>query len=509
MIAALTMSLELDRLIAASALLVVYAAFCGWTAWCAVRRRRPAKPVFDMPGTPPVLVAYASQTGFAEELAERTAAVLRAGAVPVRVSGVEGLDADTLAATRRALFLVSTTGEGDAPDSAARFVSQVMGHPATLKGMEYGLLALGDRSYTRYCDFGRRLDVWLQAHGATPLFNRIEVDRDTPDALRRWQIQVEGLAGTAPGRGDLAIEPDFAPWRLVERGLLNPAGLGGPVFRVALEPLSGQPAWQAGDITVIAPRNPPQAVQALLAACGLDGEAPGDGGTLSTALATRQLPFDASALNGLSGADLVARLKPLPRREYSIASVPEDGRLELLVRQVRDADGRLGIGSGWLTAHVAVGGEVALRLRANHPFRAPAQDMPMIFIGNGTGIAGLRAHLRARLRAGRRENWLLFGERSRGRDFLCGEEIEGWLAASDLARLDLAFSRDEPRRHVQDALRDQAAVLRRWVDAGAAIFVCGSLHGMAPGVHAVLEEVLGAQTVRDLAAQGRYRRDVY
>ena len=32
---------------------------------------------------------------------------------------------------------------------------------------------------------------------------------------------------------------------------------------------------------------------------------------------------------------------------------------------------------------------------------------------------------------------------------------------------------------------------------------------MAPGVEAVLVEVLGANTLERLAAEGRYRRDVY
>ena len=503
------MSPDTERLLAASAVLAAYAAFCGVIAWRAARRRRPATTTAAMPGASPVLVAYASQTGFAEELAQRTAAVLQAGAVPVHVSDVDSLDAKALSSARRALFLVSTTGEGDAPDSAARFVRQVMGGAATLKGLDYGLLALGDRSYVRYCDFGRRLDGWLQAQGATPLFSRIEVDGGATDALHRWQTHVEGIAGTAQGRASFAIEPEFAPWRLVERRILNPNGLGGPVFRLAFEPLAGQPTWRAGDIAVLAPRNPPRAVQALLATLGFNGEAPAEGGALSAALATRQLPSDASALSGQSAATLLEQLTRLPRREYSIASVPEDGRLELLVRQVRNEAGGLGIGSGWLTTHVPIGGEVALRLRSNQAFRAPEQDMPMIFIGNGTGIAGLRAHLHARLRAGHRQNWLLFGERSRASDFLCGEEIEGWLAAGGLARLDLAFSRDEPRRYVQDALRDETPMLRRWVDAGAVILVCGSLQGMAPGVHAVLQEALGTDTLTELAAQGRYRRDVY
>ena len=62
---------------------------------------------------------------------------------------------------------------------------------------------------------------------------------------------------------------------------------------------------------------------------------------------------------------------------------------------------------------------------------------------------------------------------------------------------------------MQQRLREAATELLRWVDVGAAIYVCGSLDGMAPGVDAVLREVLGDARVEQLRAQGRYRRDVY
>jgi sulfite reductase (NADPH) flavoprotein alpha-component len=51
--------------------------------------------------------------------------------------------------------------------------------------------------------------------------------------------------------------------------------------------------------------------------------------------------------------------------------------------------------------------------------------------------------------------------------------------------------------------------LQQWVADGAAIYVCGSLAGMASGVDAVLREVLGEATLAALAAEGRYCRDVY
>jgi len=48
-----------------------------------------------------------------------------------------------------------------------------------------------------------------------------------------------------------------------------------------------------------------------------------------------------------------------------------------------------------------------------------------------------------------------------------------------------------------------------WVDAGAAIYVCGSRQGMAAGVDDVLHAILGEGRMEVLAATGRYRRDVF
>jgi sulfite reductase (NADPH) flavoprotein alpha-component len=63
--------------------------------------------------------------------------------------------------------------------------------------------------------------------------------------------------------------------------------------------------------------------------------------------------------------------------------------------------------------------------------------------------------------------------------------------------------------YVQDRLRESAELLCQWVEQGAAIYVCGSLAGMAPGVDAVLRETLGETMVEQLREAGRYRRDVY
>ncbi len=79
-----------------------------------------------------------------------------------------------------------------------------------------------------------------------------------------------------------------------------------------------------------------------------------------------------------------------------------------------------------------------------------------------------------------------------------------------MERADIVFSRDQTERiYVQDKVHEQAEQIRTWIAADAAIYVCGSLEGMAGGVEAALTDILGQETVEQLIAQGRYRRDVY
>ncbi|WP_051414077.1 sulfite reductase subunit alpha [Pseudoxanthomonas suwonensis] len=483
-------------------------------AWLVVsalflRRNRIAE-VAAAEGEAPLLVCWASQTGFARELAERSAALLRDSGTAVRVVPLEAVDADLLAGTRRALFVASTTGEGDPPDHAIAFLRSTMAHAPALD-LDYALLALGDRSYSDFCAFGRQLDEWLRACGARPLYDRVEVDNADQAALRHWQYEL----GRIGGMDELPdwTPPAYAPWILQSRSCLNPGSPGAPVFDLALQPADGAlPEWQAGDVVEIGPRHLPAQVQALLDRLGLDGTQPveraGVREPLAQALSRLQLPA-ADTVSGLAPQSLVDALAPLPHREYSIASVPGEGCLRLLVRRMAHPDGRPGLGSGWLCEGVAPGQAIDLRLRANPGFRPPPFDRPLILVGNGTGIAGLRAHLQARVAAGARGNWLLFGERSPDHDRYYDADLQRWQAEGWLDRVDLAWSRGPEPAYVQHRLRAAAHLLREWVDRGAAILVCGNATGMAPAVDAVLAEVLGEERRDALRAEGRYRRDVY
>lgn len=449
------------RLIAACVVVALYLAATIW--FLRPLRRRRSLPA-DAAERATTLVAYASQTGFAEQLAAQTAKSLATAAASVRVASLADLDADDLPGIEQVLFVVSTTGEGDAPDPAAKFVRDTLGRPVSLSNLRYGVLALGDREYDNFCAFGHRLDSWLRHQGATPLFDLVEVDNGDEGALRHWQHQLSVLSDS-PDLPDWET-PRYERWRLIERRLVNAGSAGDPCFHIALQPCDGVKAqWSAGDIAEIDPRN--------------------------------------STWNERAA-------ETLPHREYSIASLPADGAIHLLVRQMHRPGGEPGLGSGWLTQRTAEGDEVALRIRVNSNFRPPADSRPMILVGNGTGIAGLRALLKARIAAAQRRNWLIFGERSAQTDRFYGEDIDQWHQQGWIEILDRVFSRDQPeRRYVQHRLLECATQLRSWISEGASIYVCGSLKGMAPEVDAALTRMLGADIMEQLAVEGRYRRDVY
>lgn len=479
------MAAILSRPAAALLLLALYLLMCAAVWWRHRRRRRQAAeesaallPAAD--AGPPVLVLHASQTGQAEEIAWQTAKALHLAGMPVRVAALGEVDRDALRGARHALFIASTYGEGDAPDSAAPFARDLMAAEASdaaggldLSSLQVGVLALGDATYTHFCGFGRALDAWLRERGARSMFDRIEADRADEHALSQWRQRLSHLAGTA----DLAEweAPVFTSWRLTQRRHLNPGSQGGPVFHLELVPADGSslPVWEAGDL-----------VQVSVA-----GEA----------------------------ADAIDEDARRPR-EYTIASLPADGQVELMVRRTAREDGTPGLASGWLTQRLAVGDGVALRLRPHASFRIGTNtDRPLILIGNGTGLAGLRAHLKARSASrmntgigGAAPAWLLFGERQSAHDAHYRDEIEAWQRDGVLARVDWAFSRDQAERvHVQHLLAREAPRLREWIAEGAAIYVCGSLQGMAGAVDAVLRETLGEADVDGLIREGRYRRDVY
>ena len=211
-------------------IIVTIASLCmplfGITGWMLYLGRRKAKRAVAAQramlgaGAPgphvsalPTLVAYASQSGQAERLALESARALQQAGVPVDVRSLDQLSPSQLRQYERALIVASTFGEGEAPDGARRFARLLDDSKAAdLTGLEFGLLALGDRHYAEFCGFGHALDARLRALGATALFPLIEVDKHDAQALDAWSQALARTSGSpidAIGRQE---EASYQAW---------------------------------------------------------------------------------------------------------------------------------------------------------------------------------------------------------------------------------------------------------------------------------------------------------
>lgn len=426
-------------------------AFGSWLVlcWiCLLRAGRRNPEASAMAGE--WLIAYASQSGTAQAIAEQLLPAFHQRNLQPALLPLNALQPGALSGYSRALFIVSTYGEGEAPDNGAAFWQRAGNARPDLTGLNYSLLALGDRRYADFCGFGRRLGDWLDGAGAMAVLPRHEVDQLDGGVLHAWHRQVSqwtGLALQAPSSAP------FSQWTLCQRTQLNPDSPGSPAWLIRLLPVGELPVWRAGDLAEV-------------------------------------------------------RIGSI-QRTYSIASLPEDGELELIVRQVVNDDGSIGQGSGWLCCHAEPGATVDIQLRSNPGFHLPADNRPGIFIGAGTGLAGLRGLLRQRQRLGCPDNWLLFGERCQQHDCWLTEELDTWATEGKLL-LDRCFSRaGDQSEYVQHRLAAKAEQLRQWVDRGASIHVCGSLAGMGNEIHRLLQALLTPQQWLELQEQQRYRRDLY
>jgi sulfite reductase (NADPH) flavoprotein alpha-component len=229
----------------------------------------------------------------------------------------------------------------------------------------------------------------------------------------------------------------------------------------------------------------------------------------------------------LGAQEFIELLRKLMPRLYSISSAPSKypDEIHLTVAVVRyETNGRQreGVCSTFLSERARLNvPEVPVFVAESH-FGLPADDnIPVIMVGPGTGVAPFRSFVMDRATRGAKgRNWLFFGDQRKDSDFLYADEWAAYLQAGVLTRLDLAFSRDQAAKvYVQDRMRENAAELWQWLQAGAYFYVCGDAKRMAKDVDATLHAIVAEQGgmtpeaavdwVKQFKKDGRYQRDVY
>ncbi|GAA0176135.1 oxidoreductase [Lithospermum erythrorhizon] len=279
-----------------------------------------------------ILVLYATQSGNAFDAAERIGREAERRGCPYAVLSVDDYDPKSLGSEDIVIFVVSTTGQGDAPDSLKsfwRFLLQSSLRNDWLKGVNYAVFGLGDSGYQKYNFVAKKLDNRLSKLGAKAIIERGLGDDQHPSgyegALDPWlsalwnvvyelspslfpnglkldyndisfidqpkvevvyhdvveesysttktlEMQIEWTRTMSPGKFSAKTKPECF-LKMKKNSPLSRPGSGKDVCHLEFEAVSSSIEYEVGDVIEVLPSQDPAAVDAFIKCCELDPEA--------------------------------------------------------------------------------------------------------------------------------------------------------------------------------------------------------------------------------------------
>lgn len=140
-----------------------------------------------------LLILYASQTGNAQDVAERIGREAERQHLPSVIISTDNFDPGKLSKEETTIFVVSTTGQGDPPDTMKNFWKFLLRRSLTsewLKRLHYTVFGLGDSGYLQFNVVAKKLDRRLNDLGGRPIIERGLGDDQHPSgyeaALDLW-----------------------------------------------------------------------------------------------------------------------------------------------------------------------------------------------------------------------------------------------------------------------------------------------------------------------------------
>uniref|UniRef100_A0A4W4FUX2 NADPH--hemoprotein reductase n=1 Tax=Electrophorus electricus TaxID=8005 RepID=A0A4W4FUX2_ELEEL len=123
-----------------------------------------------------IVVFYGSQTGTAEEFANRLSKDAQRYGMKGMAADPEEYDMSELTRLKEisnslAIFCMATYGEGDPTDNAQDFYDWLQESDADLNGLHYTVFALGNKTYEHYNAMGKYVDKRLSELGGSRIFD--------------------------------------------------------------------------------------------------------------------------------------------------------------------------------------------------------------------------------------------------------------------------------------------------------------------------------------------------
>jgi sulfite reductase (NADPH) flavoprotein alpha-component len=234
-------------------------------------------------------ILFGTETGNSASLARAAAAEAEKLRLRAAIADMGDYKPRRLKEEQDILIIVSTYGEGDPPQPAAEFFEFVEGRKApSLAGVRFGVLALGDSTYEKFCEAGKRLDRRFEELGATRLLPRVDCDVDYDDAAAAWTAEVLALLGReqiaktsqkTDAPADQLKPAAFDkkkpfPAKIIDNFVLTGRGSSKETRHIEISLQGSGLVYEPGDSLGVAARNDPALAKKIIGVLGLDGAAP-------------------------------------------------------------------------------------------------------------------------------------------------------------------------------------------------------------------------------------------
>jgi sulfite reductase (NADPH) flavoprotein alpha-component len=507
--------------------------------------------------TTSLTILYGSETGRSQSLADTLAEKAKFRNISAKVFSMYDYNYKKLQEEDNVAIIVSTHGEGEPPDMAEDFYKFITGKRAPkLNGLNFSVLALGDKTYKHFCKTGEDIYSACRDLGAYSVTSLVKCDVDYEVDADRWMNNY--LANLTPAvapeaaqsKPETTVKVEYSKKKPFMANILEKVEITGrdsdkEVYHLELALDESGLTYEPGDSLGIFTVNPETLVDQILKQTGFDpeqvvdleiGEVP-----VKTAL-THHLEItvlsvdmiqkyfektqikevenllndDESLDKYLYGHDLldlledfpfewhpnklVQILRPLPPRLYSISSsmdkVGDEVHITVSVVRYENKDRkRVGACSSNLADVLDMDDAIPIYIDKNPSFKMPLNGSKMIMVGAGTGIAPYRAFMQQReMNELKGGSWLFFGDRRFSADFLYQIEWQKLLETKHLEKINVAFSRDQEEKiYVQHKLLENKEEVFKWIEEGAYFYLCGDMKYMAKDVNKTLLKIIKEQ----------------
>jgi sulfite reductase (NADPH) flavoprotein alpha-component len=498
-------------------------------------------------------IVYGTETGNSKKLASQLQALLKKNKIQSKVVDAFQYPVEKLDKEDFLIVIMSTQGEGDAPQNAIKFFDNVSNATADLSKTKFSVLGLGDSSYPLFCRAGEVIDAQLGRLGAQRAVAFQKADVDYAPTAEAWfqdilhNLQNAGTVTPAPKKvsENTTVQKKTHTGTVTHKVILNDRGSNKETYHIEIS-ADDTLVYEPGDAIGFYPKNNAEEIAeiatfftnnsnvAVLVDRNIRGLSKKSLTAFSSLFEVEITEEKADLLDVLKKyakpvavtlEAIVALLHPIAPRLYSISSALEAHEEQVHVTVnlstfTVNGTQKTGLCSQFL-ADFPKDAEIEFYIHKNQNFKLPEADKDIILIGPGTGIAPFRSFLAHRDATGAEgKNWLVFGEQHFVSDFYYQTEIQEWLSTGVLTKLDTAFSRDQKQKiYVQDRLKQNAKELYNWIENGAYIYVCGQKNPMSTDVENALLEIIATEKsinneqakayLEALETEGRYQKDVY